>query len=95
MDESTTPTLSRGSSNVEQVSRKHQVVGSSPTPGSIQRDALESRSVRAFPTEDAFLPLDRRWAATVRIAGRTIGAYGATRDDAVDALRAKLGRQGQ
>ena len=48
------------------------------------------RSAKTFPTAEPWAPLDRRWCAVVKVAGRTIGDFGVTREDALENLRAKL-----
>ena len=47
-------------------------------------------NIRTFMVSEDWAALDRRWAAQIRVAGRTLGAYGSTREDAIDALRLKL-----
>lgn len=46
--------------------------------------------VRTYLTSDDWLPLDQRWISVTKLRGKTVGAYGATHDDAEASLLRKL-----
>ncbi len=46
--------------------------------------------VRTYLTSDTWLPLDQRWISVTKLNGRTVGAYGATHDEAEASLLRKL-----
>lgn len=46
--------------------------------------------IKAFITAEQWAPLDKRWCATCKIGGRTIGAFGVSRETAIDELKQKV-----
>ena len=57
-------------------------------------EPLDNPKIRVVPQYEDWLPLDRRWLASARLDGKTIGAYGSTREDALGALKARLAKIG-
>ena len=51
-----------------------------------------SARIAVYRTPSADAPLDLRWTAKARVAGKNVWARGATPEAAQDAVRAKLAR---
>lgn len=68
--------------------------GPNPPRTNSMNENESTTEIRAFATQEHWLPLDQRWGAVVKIGSKRFSAYGATRDAAVENLRIKLNKAG-